>query len=175
MKALFLLVAAAGASLSASSAEPVKLIEAPDQPITITADLQGEGSDETLAVSFVNDGRSSLRYVRFFLVSTNCSMHGAPSLALEYGDRAAMGDTAERSTNRPVAPHRQATILVPVLPWQRLKAYRRIARCSGDNRTQLILDSVAWCDGSGWQAVAAGPYDGDRSGRAWTPRPGRCE
>jgi hypothetical protein len=151
-------VAVAILALSATFADPtnspVRVVTASDPPIAVTH-LALQAPSGPLAISISNRTRVAVRYVRFLLAPADCPSSRKPGAAVvEYGDRSAYRESSVTGESS-LAPGAGATLVVPSAVWQKLLASQASAGCPADSRPDLILHTVAMCDGTGWRGVSS--------------------
>jgi hypothetical protein len=154
---------------SARQQSVVEYLEAPDQPVRVKSVSLAKSGD--LEVVIRNASPQAVRFVGFLLAPAECPAPIKPAaLWMAYGDRSALDGEANQPAEAALLSGEAITLSLSATSYQRVLGGQVARGCSADALPQLLLDKVAYCDGTGWEGIADGADHSAWNGRPWTPK-----
>jgi|WetSurMetagenome_2_1015567.scaffolds.fasta_scaffold195447_2 hypothetical protein len=150
----------------------LRFIRSPNEPVQVIgvrSIKSGQSNSRDLLIEIENLSTKSIRFVGYTVAPADCPRSDHPAAYnIGYGDWAAVSVT-EKHVDAAIPAHARKEVLLPASVYSGYLSYQKSHGCSSDQRSEVWLKNVAFCDGTGWEGFADGPAHSEWNGRDWKP------
>jgi len=156
--------------------EPVSVVRmsfrAQSDVSTATKGGQRRAGISDVIVEIVNRSTRPVSFVQYGLQPPDeCTGWSHPlTLFIWYG-RTTTPTEEQARAEPPIAPGAHREIIIPGYEFQAIRSRMQMSRCRPSLKSRLVIEKVAFSDGTGWEGFADGPEGDQWNGRPWTPEP----
>jgi len=150
----------------------LRIIRSPNEPVQVVGVRfikSAQSNSRDLLLEVENLSAKSVRFVGYTVAPAGCPRSDHPAAYnIGYGDWAAISVTGKH-VDPAIPAHVRKNVNLPASVYAGYLSYQKSHGCSADQRPELTLDKVAFCDGTGWEGFADGPDHSQWNGRDWKP------
>ncbi len=147
----------------------LKIIRSPNEPVRVIGVRLTNPAESELLIEIENLTAKPIQFVFYTVAPADCPRSDHPAARdVGYGDWAAVSQV-RKAIDPPVPPYGRKEISYPSSIYSGFIGYQKNHGCSSQQRPELYLRNVAFCDGTGWEGFADGPNHSEWNGRDWKP------
>ena len=152
------------------SGASLKIISSTNEPVRLIRIHPVKPGQSDLLIEIENLTAKPIRFVSYRLAPADCPRSDHPAaVGIGYGDWSAAFPHLRKYIESPIPGYGKKGIRFPRSLYKELLQYQKSHGCLSHQRPELMLDKVAFCDGTGWEGFAGGPHHSEWNGRDWTP------